>query len=75
MLIQIYTCLNVRKKKSYCKGEVANIQVLITLIKIINRKVTVTYDQSLIPTVSMDPVKSLSIRSNCFEVAEVNCSI
>lgn len=62
-------------KKSNCKGEVANIQMLITLIKIVNRKVTVTYHQSLIPTATMDPVKSLSVRSNCFEVAEVNCSI
>ena len=62
-------------EKSYCRDEVANIQMLITLMfKMINRKVRITYHQSLIPTVSTDPVKSLLMRSSCFEVAGVNCS-
>lgn len=63
-------------KKSYCRGEVANMQLLINLMfKIINRKLRIIYHQSLIPTVSMDPVKSLLVGSSCSEVAEVNCSI
>lgn len=63
-------------KKSYCRGEVANMQMLINLMfKIIYRKLRIIYHQSLIPTVSMDSVKSLLVGSSCSEVAEVNCSI